>query len=89
MLNTQSSEAFPKHNKLLDPAEGIVSEKLEKGLYFFLEGNCFMKQMAYCDSAEKRVLWIANDLHKYIHFYSNIYRVPFFTKKQDILRKRS
>lgn len=48
-----------------------------------------MKQMAYCDIAEKRVLWIANDLHKYIHFYSNIYRVPLFTKKQDVLRKRS
>lgn len=90
-MNTQWSEIFPKRNKLLDPAEGFqtISEKLEKGLYFFLEGNCLMKQMAYCDIAEKRVLWIANDLHKYIDFYSNIYRVPFFTKKQDVLRKRS
>lgn len=41
MLNTQSSEAFPKRNKLLDPAEGILDNfrKVRKGIVFLFGGK--------------------------------------------------
>ena len=40
-MNTQSSEIFPKRNKLLDPAEGISDNfrKVRKGIAFLFGGK--------------------------------------------------